>query len=158
MMGITATIRAIAMLAMVIILAAGGWYVMNIKADLAVSEANNEKLAEATRSQNDLIESMKKDIQQIQQINGELQQAYERQKKDVDTLNSKFSKRDFGALAAEKPAVVEKLVNRGTKNAMRCFELATGAQLNDQEKSAKTASEANRECPAFIDHNYTAPN
>lgn len=157
-MGITATIRAIVMLVMILVLAVAGWYVMNIKADLAVSEANNEKLMEATRSQNELIDSMKKDIAQIQQINGELQQSYEKQKQDVETLNSKFSKRDFGALAVEKPAVVERLVNRGSKNAMRCFELASGAPLTDQEKSAKTATEANRECPALIDPNYTAPN
>lgn len=156
-MGITATIRAIVMLVMIVILAIAGWYVMNIKADLAVSEANAEKLEQATRSQNELIDSMKKDIQQIQSINSQLQDAYEKQKKDVETLNNKFSKRDFGAMASEKPVIVEKLVNRGTKNALRCLELASGAQLNEQEKSAKTPTEANRECPSFIDGNYSAP-
>jgi hypothetical protein len=60
-------------------------------------------------------------------------------------------------LAAEKPAVVEKLVNRGTKNALRCMELAAGAPLTEAEKAAKTPMEANRECPSLINSDYTAP-
>jgi ABC-type bacteriocin/lantibiotic exporter with double-glycine peptidase domain len=141
----------------VAIIAGGLWYVINIKADLAISEANNRQLVEATREQNLLIEQMKVDVASIQKANAELQAQNEKQRQDVETLNSKFSKRDFGALAAEKPAVVEKLVNRGTKNALRCMELAAGAPLTDQERAAKTPMEANRECPSLIDSDYTAP-
>jgi ABC-type bacteriocin/lantibiotic exporter with double-glycine peptidase domain len=139
------------------IIAGGLWYVINIKADLAISEANNRQLVEATREQNLLIEQMKVDVASIQKANAELQAQNEKQRRDVETLNSKFSKRDFGALAAEKPAVVERLVNRGTKNALRCMELAAGAPLNEAEKAAKTPMEANRECPSLIDSDYTAP-
>ncbi len=156
-MPIFAILRLIIILAIVVIIAAGAWYVTNLKADLATSEANNQQLVQATREQNLLIEQMKQDVAAIQQANAELQQQTERQRRDVETLNSKFSKRDFGALAAEKPAVVEKLVNRGTKNALRCAELASGAPLNDAEKAAKTPMEANRECPSLIDSDYTAP-
>lgn len=141
----------------VAIIAGGLWYVTNLKADLAISESNNRQLVEATREQNLLIEQMKQDVVAIQQANAELQQQNERQRRDVETLNSKFSKRDFGALAAEKPAVVEKLVNRGTRNALRCMELAAGAPLNEAERAAKTPMEANRECPSLIDSDYTAP-
>ena len=156
-MGITAAIRAIAMLAMIVALGVGGYYVMNLKADLAVSESNSKALEAATQQQNALIESMKADIATIQQTNAELAATVDKQRKDVETLNTKFSKRDFGALAAEKPAVVEKLVNRGTVNALRCMELASGAPLTEQEKNAKTPMEANRECPSLIDSDYTAP-
>jgi ABC-type bacteriocin/lantibiotic exporter with double-glycine peptidase domain len=141
----------------VAIIAGGLWYVTNLKADLATSEANNRQLVEATREQNLLIEQMKVDVASIQKANAELQAQNEKQRQDVETLNSKFSKRDFGALAAEKPAVVERLVNRGTKNALRCMELAAGAPLNEAEKAAKTPMEANRECPSLIDSDYTAP-
>ena len=157
MFGIGAVIRSIVILLIVATVAVGGWYLMNLKADLALSEANNAKLEDATRQQNELIEGMKADIAQIQETNKQLAEANEKQKRDVEALNSKFSKRDFGALAAEKPAVVERLVNRGTKNALRCMELASGAPLNEAEKAAKTPMEANRECPALIDSDYTAP-
>ena len=157
MFGIGSAIKAIAALIIVLAIGVGGWYLMNLKADLAISEANNAKLVEATAAQTALIEGMKADISQIQETNKQLSAAYEKQRQDVETLNSKFSKRDFGALAAEKPAVVERLVNRGTTNVMRCLELASGAPLNDKEKSAKTPMEANRECPGLIDSDYTAP-
>jgi uncharacterized protein HemX len=124
MIGIGGAIKAIVYLVIVVVIAGGLWYVMNIKADLATSEANNQKLQDAAAAQGALIESMQKDIAQIQETNKQLAEQNEKQKQDVATLSSKFSKRDFGALAAEKPAVVEKLVNRGTVNAMRCLELS----------------------------------
>jgi hypothetical protein len=144
-------------LVIVLVIAGGLYYVTNLKADLAISEANNQKLIDATKAQNELIEQMQKDITLIQETNKQLAEQNEKQKQDVATLSSKFSKRDFGALAAEKPAVVEKLVNRGTANVMRCLELASGAPLNEKEKAAKTPTEANRECPSLIDNDYKAP-
>ena len=156
-MGILPAIRMLLIVVVVAIIAGGLYYVTNLKADLATSEANNRELVTATREQNLLIEQMKQDVAAIQQANAELQAQTEKQRRDVETLNSKFSKRDFGALAAEKPAVVEKLVNRGTRNALRCMELAAGAPLTEAEKAAKTPMEANRECPSLIDSDYTAP-
>jgi multidrug resistance efflux pump len=141
----------------VTIIAGGLYYVINLKADLATSEANNRELVAATREQNMLIEQMKQDVSAIQQAYTDLQGQAERQRRDVEALSSKFSKRDLGALAAERPEAVEKLVNRGTLNALRCLELAAGAPLNDKEKQAKTPMEANRECPNLIDRNYAAP-
>jgi ABC-type bacteriocin/lantibiotic exporter with double-glycine peptidase domain len=157
MIGILPAIRMLLIVVVVAIIAGGLWYLINIKADLATSEANNRQLVEATREQNLLIEQMKVDVASIQKANAELQAQNEKQRQDVETLNSKFSKRDFGALAAEKPAVVERLVNRGTVNALRCMELASGAPLTEQEKNAKTPMEANRECPSLIDSDYTSP-
>ena len=156
-MPIFAIIRLVIILVIVAVIAGGIWYVTNLKADLATSEANNRQLVEATREQNMLIEQIKQDVASIQQANADLQAENDRRRRDVEVLNSKFSKRDFGALAAEKPEVVERLVNRGTKNALRCVELASGAPLTDTEKAAKTPMEANRECPSLIDSDYTAP-
>jgi ABC-type bacteriocin/lantibiotic exporter with double-glycine peptidase domain len=157
MIGVLPAIRMVLIVVVVVIIAGGLWYVVNLKADLATSEANNRQLVEATREQNLLIEQMKQDVASIQQANAELQAQNEKQRRDVETLNSKFSKRDFGALAAEKPEVVERLVNRGSKNALRCMELAAGAPLTEAELAAKTPMEANRECPSLIDSDYTAP-
>ena len=157
MFGTTAMIKAVAMLLVAVLIAAAGYYVTNIKADLAVSQANNDRLIAATAQQTALIASMQQDIEQIQRTNNELQDKVDKHRRDVEVLNTKFSKRDFGALAAEKPELIARLVNRGTKNVMRCFELASGAPLNDTEKNAKTPMEANRECPGIIDNDYLAP-
>ena len=146
-------------LILVIIGVVGGglWYVTNLKADLAVSELNNQKLEEATKSQNELIEQMQVDIAQIQQINSDLQEQNAKQKKDVDALAKKFDKRDFGSFVATNPEKSQELINRGTTNVLRCLELASGAPLNEKEKSAKTPTEANRECPNLIDSDFSSP-
>ena len=157
MFGIGGAIKAIVALIIVVVIAGGVWYVTGLRADLAVSEANSAKLQEGIQQQQALMEQMREDIATIQKTNAELSAQNERQKKDVESLSRKFDKRDIGALAAEKPEVIEKLVNRGSVNALRCLELASGAPLNDKEKSAKTPTEANRECPGLIDSDYTAP-
>lgn len=163
MMGIGPMIKAIAMLLTVIILAAGGWYVMNLKADLAVSEMNAKTLQDGIAEQQALMTKMQEDIKTIQETNARLQNLTEDQKREVETLSKKFSQdakgnaRDFGALAAERPELVERLVNRGTKNAMRCLEIASGAPRTEAEINAKTSSEINKECPAIANPNYKAP-
>ena len=148
----------LAMILVIICTVAGGlWYITNLKADLAVSELNNQKLEEATKAQNELIEKMQADIAQIQQINSDLQEQNAKQKKDVDALAKKFDKRDFGSFVATNPEKSQELINRGTTNVLRCLELASGAPLNETEKKAKTPTEANRECPNLIDSDFSSP-
>lgn len=160
MFGIGASIKAIAALVIAGLIAGGLWYVTNLKADLAISEQNAERLKEGIRDQQALMEQMRQDIAKIQQINQDLQNASARYRADVDALSRKFSQdargnpRDFGQFAAEKPELVEKLVNRGTRNAMRCLEIASGAPRTEQEIAAKNASEINKECPAIANPNY----
>jgi hypothetical protein len=151
-------IKPVIYLIIVLVIAGGFYYITDLKANLAVSEMNNKLLEDGLRQQAALMEQMQKDIAQIQEINNELNTQKANLEKDREVLTSKFSKRDFGALAAEKPKVVERLVNRGTVNAMRCIELASGAPLNDKEKNAKTPTEANRECPNLINPLYSPIN
>jgi hypothetical protein len=95
-------------------------------------------------------------MQAIQDINKELQVQNEKQRQDEQNLSNKFNSgnRHVGAFASAKPGVVEKLVNKGTVNALRCIELASGSPLTEKELSAKTPSEANRECPSLIDTDF----
>lgn len=157
-MAIFSIIKYVVILLIVVAIGSGLWYVTNLKADLATSEANNQKLQDGIKEQQMLLEQMQQDVITIQETNKVLQQQNEKQRQDVNNLTSKFDKRDFGAFAASKPDVVQKLINRGTVNAMRCFELAAGAPLNETELNAKTPSEANRECPSLINPAYTNPN
>lgn len=163
MLGVGGIIKSITILIVVVLLAAGGWYVTNLKADLVMSENNNAKLQDGIREQQALLAQMQRDIGQIQEINKSLQDVAQKHRADVEALSKKFSQdargnpRDFGQLAAEKPDLVERLVNRGTKNAMRCLEIASGAPRTEQELAAKNASEINKECPAIANPNYKAP-
>jgi hypothetical protein len=155
-----AAIKIVATLAIVVIVAGGLWYVTGLRADLAVSEMNNQKLKEGIEAQQALMEQMKIDIENIQLINQDLAKENTRQQAEVKALNNRFSQnargesRDFGAVAAERPAAVERAVNRGTVNAMRCVELASGAPHTEAELAARTSSEINRECPSLANPNY----
>ena len=163
MFGIGASVKAIVVLLIVAIVAAGGWYVMNLKADLAISEENSKRLQEGVREQQALMKQMAEDIAKIQDINRELAEQTTKHRAEVDALSRKFSQdakgqpRDFGQFAKEKPELVERLVNRGTKNAMRCLEIASGAPRTSEELAAKSATEINKECPAIANPNYRAP-
>ena len=160
MFGIGASIKAIAALVIVVVVVGGIYYVTGLRADLAVSEINNKKLQDGISAQQSLMDQMRADIQQIQGINQDLRKETERQQAEFKALSNRFSQnargevRDFGALAAERPDAIQRAVNRGTVNAMRCLEIASGSPLTDKELAAKTTTEINRECPSIANPNY----
>lgn len=159
-MGITAAIRIIAILAIVVIGAAGIWYVTGLRADLAVSQENTKKMAAAVELQKQVIEQMQADQKKIQELNQQLADTVKSQQKDMQSLADRFStnadgtRRDLGEIAVQKPASVERAINKGTKNALRCIEIASGAPLTEQEKNATKADEINKECPALANPRY----
>lgn len=158
MFGAGQIIKIVAILIIVLVVAGGLYYITDLKAALVTSQMNEQKLTEGIEAQNRLLESMKADIEAIQKTNEELRKENEQQKKDVDALAKKFDKRDLGVFAIANTAKLQELIERGTRNALRCLELATGSPLTEEEKNAATPLEANRECPALINPNYTSAN
>ena len=156
----SSVIKIVAILVIVLVVAGGLYYITNLKANLAVSEMNNKTLKDGIEKQQQLIEQMQRDVAQIQAINSELSDLAEKQRQEVQDLSNRFNvnargeQRDFGALAAAKPAVIERAINRGTKNALRCLEIASGAPHTEEELNARKLSEINRECPNIANPNY----
>ena len=159
-MGMPALIRIIAILVIVLIGAAGLWYVTGLRADLAVSEENTKKMTAAVELQKQVIEQIKADQALIQQLNAELTSTVKSQQQDMKSLSDRFStsangsKRDIGELAVVKPDSIERAINRGTVNALRCIEIASGAPLTDAELNATKSNEINKECPALANPKY----
>lgn len=160
MIGAGKVIKVLSILAITVIVVGSLWYVTGLRAQLAISESNNQKLQDGIQTQQQLIAQMRADIAQIQEINVSLANEAERQRQEVQALTDRFNvnargeARDFGAIAAARPATIERLINRGTANAMRCLELASGAPHTEKELAAKIASETNRECPSLANPNY----
>jgi len=156
----TAAVRMIAVLAIVLVGAAGLWYVTGLRADLAVSQENSRKLAEATQKQEAAIAQMRQEQQQIRDANAQLNTTIQLQNRDLTNLQDRFTqnaagqKRDFANTAAARPESLERAVNRGTVNALRCLEIASGSPLTEKELAATKPSEINRECPAIANPNY----
>jgi cell division septum initiation protein DivIVA len=129
----------------------GGWfYVSHLQEQLKVSEINNAKLEQSIETQKEAFENIKKEVAQIQKINSDLSVQNERMRKDANALRSKFSSRDLGLFMETDPMKAQTVINNATERALRCIELASGAELTEKERNAKTPEEANRDCPSLI--------
>ena len=120
----------IAIVLMVLAAAGGGFvYVKGLQADLAVSEANNQKLLDIKDEQDAVIEQMKKDFAAINKAKAELETALANAEKDNKELASKFAKYDIALWGMEDPVATAKTINRAVRHVNRCMELASGSQV-----------------------------
>ena len=147
----------IAMVAILITgIAGAGMYVMKLRSDNAILKANQVKLESAVADQKQLIENQKKDFEEILSANKKMNELVSVLKKDLEDLDKRFNKknRDVGKLAIAKTKAIERITNNGSKNANRCIEIASGAELTEAEKNATKKSEINTECPSIANTNY----
>ena len=142
-------------------LAGAGLYVMKLRSDNAVLKANQIKLEEAVASQQEVIAQQKADFETIMAANAKLQDTRDILRAELENLDDKFNKtnasgkkRDIGDLAVNRPSSVEKVINRASDNALRCVEIAMGAELTEEEINAVKPSEINSECPLIANPNY----
>ena len=137
------------------LIGAGG-YVMKLQRDNTVLKENAVKLESAISEQKQVIENQKKDFDEILEANKKINQLVNNLKKDLDDLDKRFNKgeRDIGKLALERTGAIERIINKGSENAKRCIEIASGSPLTEQEKNATKKSEINPECPSFANPSY----
>jgi len=146
------------------ILGAGGglWYVQHLKSENEILTLNNAKLNDAVDQQQAVIEQQLKDIEQIQFINKDLQDKNTKLSADLQLANEKFNKinasgerRDIGNLALNKPRSIERIEQKREKQRARCFEIAQGSPLTEEELNATKKSQINAECTNIANPNYS---
>lgn len=137
-------------------IAGAGMYVMKLRSDNAILKANQVQLEQSIESQKKVLEQQKQDFEDIMESNKQLNKLINALKKDLDDLDKRFNKgkRDVGKLAIERSKVIEKIINKGGKNATRCIEIASGSSLTEKEIKATKKSEINPECPSIANPNY----
>ena len=137
-------------------IAGAGMYVMKLRADNATLKANQIQLETAITEQNKVLEQQKEDFTAIMESNKKLNVLINTFKKDLQDLDKRFTKknRDIGKLAIDRTKSIERIVNKGGKNAARCIELASGAEHTEAELKATLKSQINPECPALANPNY----
>jgi len=150
------SVRVIIMAVVFIGISGVGVYVMKLRSDNAILQANQIQLELSIESQKQVIEKQKQDFSKILEANKKMNTLVNNLQKDINALDKRFNKgaRDFGKLANEKPKLVEKLVNRGSERAGRCIEIAGGSPLTEKEINATKKSEINTECPSIANPNY----
>jgi len=133
-----------------------GAYVMKLQKDNAILKGNAIKMESAIADQKNLIESQKKDFQEILDANNKMNELVNVLKKDLEDLDKRFNKknRDVGKLAIAKTKSIERITNGASALATRCIEIASGSPLTEEEKNATKKSEINSECPSIANPKY----
>ena len=133
-----------------------GVYVMKLQKDNAILKGNAIKMESAIADQQSLIVSQKKDFNDILEANQKMNELVTNLKKDLDELDKRFGKknRDIGKLAIERTGAIERVINKGSDNATRCIEIASGSPLTEEEKNATKKTQINPECPSIANPNF----
>ena len=136
-------------LILMLLAGAGGayTYVTNLQKTSEIHRLNAERLEVAVAQNEEALRVQKENYEALQKNLEEVNEEFQAARAQNGVLTTKLAEHDLNALAAERPDSITRLVNKGTKNAGRCFEILSGAPLNDKEKEAKSAKSFNNECP-----------
>ncbi|MAG26846.1 hypothetical protein CMI47_14995 [Candidatus Pacearchaeota archaeon] len=141
------------------------WYYRDSQAKIAVLNENNAKLEIAVATQEQAIGQLRSDIKLTGKIIEETNRSLAAARKQVTETEYKFNKtskllgeRDIGRIALAKPGPVQKIINNGTLDMFRCFEIISGSPLTEKEVNVEKKSKANTSCPSIANPNYILPN
>ena len=144
----------LAIVMFMLLLGAGGigyWYYNDTQARMAILQENNAKLNTAVELNEQTISSLENDYAKASSELASLNEAYTAIRRQNQRLADKLQEIDLTAAAIANAESIERAVNRGTVNAGRCFELLSGAELNDKERNAENGIAFNKECPWLYD-------
>ena len=147
----------------IMLMGAGGglWYVQHLKSENEILTLNNAKLNDAVEQQQAVIEQQLRDIETKTELNRQLNENNAKLTADLNLANEKFNKvnasgerRDVGALAVAKPKSIERIEGKREQQRARCFEIAQGSPLTEEELNATKKSQINAECTNLANPNY----
>jgi hypothetical protein len=136
-------------LVIVIVVLCGGfyWYYQSTQNRIENLTTNNAVLTVAVDLNEAAVVSLQADYAMIQQESERVNREFANVRRQNSILSRKLSESDIGFLAANRPELIERLLNQGTENAARCFEILSGAALTQREMNAESATDFNNECP-----------
>jgi len=104
----------------------GGWYYYkDTQARIAILTENSAKLEQATNTQKQTIDTLVEDAEKYRELNKDLNIKLEAANEYKNKLIGKLRKHDLAKLSMQKPGMVEKRINNGTKRLFKSFEELT---------------------------------
>lgn len=141
--------------AAVMAFAAGLWYYYTYTQNQIQTYRTNAELALKAEEQTRLaLEQQQRDLEELQDLFEETSQRFAEAEERVSRLEEVLSEHELGYLAANRPGLVENIIDKGTKDVLRCFEIASGSPLTEDEINATKPSEINGSCPDIANPNY----
>ncbi len=133
----------------------GAWKYYVYTQDQIQTYRTNAALAEqAQQSAESAIQELKNNIEQIRTEFTKTQEQFAIASERVKMLEEKLGEHDLGFLAESKPTLVEKIIDKASKDVLRCFEIQSGSPLTQEEVNATKPSEINLSCPDIANPNY----
>jgi cell division protein FtsB len=126
-------------------------YFKDSQARIATLIQNNAQLEVAVATNEETIRNIQvlneAANREIRRVNDELAASREQNRE----LLGRLAANDLGAFGQTNPEGLERVINRASNNVLRCFELLSGAELNERERNATDGRSFNRECPWLFD-------
>ena len=104
----------------------GGWYYYkDTQARIQILTENSIKLETATKLQKSTIDTLVADAKKYEKLNRKLDIELKKAHDYKNNLIAKLRKHDLARLSQQKPGLVEKKINVGTKKLFKSFESIT---------------------------------
>ena len=104
----------------------GGWYYYkDTQTRIAILTENSAKLEQATNTQKQTIDTLVEDAEKYRELNKELNTKLEAANEYKNKLIGKLRKHNLAKLSMQKPGLVEKKINNGTKKLFESLEKLT---------------------------------
>ena len=98
------------------------YYYKDTQARIAILTENSAKLEQATNTQKQTIDTLVEDAEKYRELNKDLNIKLEAANEYKNTLIDKLRKHDLAKLSLQKPGLVERKINAGTKKLFESFE------------------------------------
>ena len=127
----------------------GYYYYKDTQERIGILTQNNAKLEEATRIQEETINTMIEDRERIAEINRELQAELQTAEAYGDQLRATLQKHNLTHLANKKPGLIEKRMQNATNRLWDCLaditdpewvRMAAGTESSNCNKNSKNRS------------------
>ena len=103
----------------------GFYYYKDTQARIAILTENSAKLEQAANTQKQTIDTLVEDAEKYRELNKELNTKLEAANEYKNKLIGKLRKHDLAKLSLQKPGLVEKKINNGTKKLFESLEKLT---------------------------------
>ena len=111
------------------------YYYKDTQARIAILTENSAKLEQAANTQKQTIDTLVEDAAKYRELNKELNTKLEAANEYKNTLIDKLRKHDLAKLSLQKPGMVEKRINNGTKRLFESLEKLTSIPADGDTSS-----------------------
>ena len=117
-------------------IAGSTWYIERLNDQIAILKGNQIALENEVQKQNASIEKFLSDQKENQSKLNDMALANQEAQREVNKLRNTFARHDLDNLAINKPALVEKMVNRGTARVKEdLIKITNPNQFNEEDNT-----------------------